>query len=137
MADIVHLDMGTDPDLDLKRQQIRRLWQIGKGELQKSGLDLCFRYINLGLYPCLTTLNITVTNADKGEEGVKDSKIFRGRHINIAPKITKRPDAVGWQCPHCDHVCANYSNMQASGLSWFRVSAKCQLILFLDLFIVI
>ena len=35
---------------------------------------------------------------------------------NPDAKIVRRPGAVGWQCPHCDHVCANYSNMQASSL---------------------
>ena len=84
-----------------------------------------------------STLNITVKCGHGGGSGQRLKKFLQTSHISIAPKITKRPDAVGWQCPHCDHVCANYSNMQASGLSWFRVSAKCQLILFLDFFLVI
>ena len=33
---------------------------------------------------------------------------------NPDAKIVQRPGVGDWLCPHCDHVCANYSNMQAS-----------------------
>ena len=66
----------------------------------------------------------------KSKTAKKQPKVRRNSNRSPTPddaalrnpdaKIEKLPENGGWRCPHCEHVCANYSNMQAS--SQFYVS---------------
>ena len=66
----------------------------------------------------------------KSKTAKKQPKVRRNSNRSPTPddaalrnpdaKIEKLPENGGWRCPHCEHVCASYSNMQAS--SQFYVS---------------